>query len=290
MLMLQTDSIRDRVNAIEEISALPTTVARILAIVQDDSATALDLATELGREPALSMKVLRVVNSPYYGFARQIVSIQDAVVLLGFAEVERLALGISIINLFGRDREGVKSLQMLWRHSLACSLVGSLLESERGLGAALRGAHVAGLLHDMGKAVIVQYFPEVVVPVMHLVEEAHLPLHEAESDVLSGANHADIGAWIAERWDLPEPLVKSIALHHTPDQAAPEDLLVHATHIMDEICNEMGIGSGQNYCAPAPNPRSCEIIGFGPHLETMIHDHLTQNRRFVSTVAGGLAY
>lgn len=103
MAQLVALGVRERVWALKEVSTLPSTLVRILSIVQDDSATALDLADVVGSDQALTMRILGTVNSSYYGFHRQIRTVPDAVVILGFDEVERLALAISVIHMFGRD-------------------------------------------------------------------------------------------------------------------------------------------------------------------------------------------
>ena len=283
--------VREKVWALDEIATLPSTLVRILSVVQDESTTALDLAAEITSDPALTLKVLGTVNSSYYGFHRQINSIPDAVVILGFDEVERLALAISVINLFGRDQESARALHMLWRHSLACSVVAGCLETHyRSRFPSISGAHIAGLLHDIGKAVIAQYFPEAVVPITHLVQEDGLSVLEAEREVLEGSSHCDIGAWLAERWDLPPTLVESISMHHTPEAVPAGNLLTHATHLADVLCNRAGIR--------AMNVNTeCEVsTGLSLHLSveqnviSRIEQRLDKQRGIIGAMAAGGAY
>jgi putative nucleotidyltransferase with HDIG domain len=284
-------NLRERINSIPEIATLPDVMARILVLIEDNSSTAVELAREVARDPALTLKILRSVNSAYYGFQRQILTVHDAVVLLGFSEIERLALAIMVVNAFGKDRTGVKALHTLWRHSLACSLVAGMLEWQHfGAAAQVRGAHVAGLLHDIGKAVIVQYFPEYIEPIMHVAETETIPISHAELEVLGGVNHCDIGSWLAERWRIPEALVESIALHHSPDTAPPHHLMVHVTHLADGICNSLGIVSNPRNLTSDISPRSCEVLGFDNSTLACISDHLEKNRRFIDAIAVGAMF
>ncbi len=280
--------VRERVFALDELATLPSTLVRILSVVQDESTTALDLAAEITADPALTMKILGTVNSSYYGFHRQIGSIPDAVVILGFDEVERLALAISVINLFGRDRESSRALHMLWRHSLACSVVAGCLESHyRASRPDISGAHIAGLLHDIGKAVVVQYFPEAVAPIARLVLEDNVSVIDAEREIMDGHTHCDIGAWLAERWELPEDLVISIAHHHTPEAAPPKHVLTHATHLADAICNRVGIRAMNAEVSSEISPVVAQHLDVDPNFIAGIESRLDKQRGLIGAMAAG---
>jgi putative nucleotidyltransferase with HDIG domain len=283
--------VRERVYALDELATLPSTLVRILSVVQDESTTALDLAAEVTADPALTLKILGTVNSSYYGFHRQIGSIPDAVVILGFDEVERLALAISVINLFGRDQESARALHMLWRHSLACSVVAGCLEARYRVELpAIRGAHIAGLLHDIGKAVIAQYFPEAVMPIVRLVQEEGVMVSEAEREVLDGYTHSDIGAWVAERWALPEDLVESIANHHTPEAVGPDRVLTHAAHLADCICNRVGIRAMNADAACCVTPVFSAGLDVDARVISGIESRLDKQRGLIGAMAAGGAY
>lgn len=280
--------VRERVNALDEISTLPSTLVRILSVVQDESTTALDLAAEITTDPALTMKILGTVNSSYYGFHRQIASIPDAVVILGFDEVERLALAISVINLFGRDRESSRALHMLWRHSLAVSVVAGCLETHyRSHIPAIAGAHIAGLLHDVGKAVITQYFPEAVTPISRLVQEDNVSVCDAEREILDGYCHSDIGSWLAERWELPEELVESIANHHTPESVAPERILTYTTHLADCVCNRVGIRAINAETDHEVSPVVAKHLPVDASVISGIESRLDKQRGLIGAMAAG---
>lgn len=288
MAQLTVVGVRERVWSIDEVSTLPHTLVRILSVVQDESATALDLAEEIASDKALTLKILGTVNSSYYGFHRQIGTIADAVVILGFEEIERLAVAISVINMFGRDPESARALHMLWRHSLACSVVASSFESRlRSTIPSISGAHVAGLLHDIGKAVIAQYFPEAVHAIARLVHEEELSRLEAEREVLDGCTHCDIGAWIAERWSLPPAIVESVGMHHTPELVAKSHVLTHAAHAADIVCNRVGIRSMNGDAPTEFNPVSAEVLKLDAAWITTMEDRLDRQRGLIGAMAAG---
>lgn len=284
-------NVKERLESIEDVGTLPQVMARILAIVEDDSSTALDLASEISRDQALTTRILRAVNSAYYGFQRQILTVPEAVVILGFNEVERLALAIAVINTLGMGRENVTALRMMWRHSMACSVAGTVFEQKFAPEMpAIRGLHVAGLIHDIGKAVIAQHFPEVSPTVQHLIEDRELSPLEAEREVLDGHSHAELGAWMAERWGLPKPLVQAIALHHDPGKAGPDAVLVHATHTINEICHGLGIGSTATNRPAMVEETSAAMFGYSEALTQQVEESLNRSHRLLGAVGSGAMF
>lgn len=284
---IQSARVADRVRGIGEVATLPSVFARVLALVQNESSTALDLAAEISADPALTLRVLRTVNSSYYGFSRQIQTIPDAVVLLGFGEIERLALAISVINLFGRDPENTRALHKLWQHSIAASVVGSVFEARWQGTRAFTGAHVACLLHDVGKAVVAQFLPEALAPILQLMSDEGMASCDAERSVLEGTCHCEIGAWIAEQWGLPAALVESIALHHTPENVLEDHPLVHVAHLADALCNSLGFFSVSAKQVLLPHPRSSETLRLDSAVMTSVRDHLYRQQGLLGAVAGG---
>jgi putative nucleotidyltransferase with HDIG domain len=280
---------RDRVDAIEEIATLPEVLARIIDVVQNERTTAFDLADEIAKDQALAMRVLRVVNSSFYGFPRSIRSIPEAVVILGFNEIERLALTISVINMFGKSAAQVRALHNLWRHSLACSLAAGTLEQHfRRKYPEIAGAHLAGLLHDIGKAVIGQYFLEEMARVLDLVESSGCSVYEAEYEVFGGITHCEVGGWVAERWNLPSELINSIRGHHRPLEVPGDPILPHATHLADTLVNIMGIGAlNDQPQAVQPHPETLARLPLDESVMMRIQERLEKQRGLLGAVAMG---
>ncbi len=286
---LAITEVRDRVRNIRSVSTLPNVLARILAIVHNESSTAIDLAAEISADQALTLRVLRVVNSGYYGFQRRIATIPEAVVILGFTEVERLALAISVINWFGHDARTVRSMRMLWQHSLACAVGASVIEQKRPeFHDELLGAHAGGLLHDLGKAVIMQHLPDASDAIHRLVCDEEMSCLDAEREVLDGATHCVVGAWLAEEWNLPPALVSAIDLHHRPEDAVHHQSIVYAAHIADAIANRAGL------CAPGEAvhreilPVASEGLRADDALYASITAEIEQHRGVMSAVVSGM--
>ena len=230
------------------------------------------------------------VNSSYYGFHHRF-AVPDAVVILGFDEVERLALAISVINMFGRDPVSARALKMLWRHSLACSVVAGCIESRlRAKKPQIAGAHVAGLLHDIGKAVIAQQFPDAMSSVLRLIEEDGYSHTDAEREILDGYTHCDIGAWLAKRWALPPAIVESIELHHSPSAIPDPRLMTHAAHVADALCNRVGIRSTNANAPCYVEAASAEAVGLTPEFVAHVENRLERQRGLIGAMAAGGAY
>ncbi|MDX9973256.1 MAG: HDOD domain-containing protein [FCB group bacterium] len=280
-------NVQDRIRSIPELATLPETVSQVLFLLQDESYTALDLAAVIESNSTLASQILRLINSPAYGLERGVCSIPDAAILLGFDEVERMALGVSIVTVFGANRTGVKTLGPLWRHSLATAIAAQVIERHNHRQAsALQGAHVAALLHDIGKVAIIQYLPEARDRIMRLlVGGATVP--EAERDALDGVTHCDVGAWLAEGWGLPATVVDGILRHHDPQKAAEDEPMVHATHVANCLAKSQG------HCAPvcdpeeAVHPFSASIVGLNSELANRVVFTLGRCRCLMGAFARG---
>ncbi len=281
-------SLRQRVDTLTEMGTLPEVMMRIMELARDPKSSALDLAAAINQEPALSLKVLRTVNSAYYGLQRRIMTVPDAVVVLGFDEVERLALTITIIDSVKLDENGFKALRALWRHSLACSIACTVCELRFvSRMTELRGVHVAGLLHDIGKVILGSHFPDLYTRIVHAVKDTGQDSLEAERTMLGGITHCDIGSWLAERWNLPEALVAAIRDHHAPAVEEQTHPLVHATHVADCITNSLGYSAQPAGAHTQVSPVSAKIIPPDDHLTGAIREQLLRRQPLLSAVSSG---
>jgi len=287
---VRVTNVYERMHAIKEVGTLPSVLAHILSLVQDETSTAVELAAEISADQALTLRVLRAVNSGYYGFRRRIAAIPEAVVILGFAEVERLALAISVINLFGHDAKSNRCLRLLWQHSLSCSVAASVLEtSSQAPRAELSNAHVAGLLHDIGKVVIAQYFPEALPAIARVRQEEGVDNLDAEREVLDGATHPAIGSWLAEMWELPPSLTHAIALHHAPEQATDHKALAYAAHAANAVTNWLTIRAAKPDTPCHVYAPAAELLGLDDSMVDRIRTQLDNSRGMMGAIAAGAA-
>ncbi|MEA4855555.1 MAG: HDOD domain-containing protein [Solidesulfovibrio sp.] len=215
-----------------ELATLPEVHVRLLEALQAEHSSAQDLAAIIGRDPSLSAKLLRLVNSPHYGSRAPIDSIARAVAMVGRKELTTLVLGLAALTAFDDIEPGLWDMRAFWRHAAACAVYASLLAAACP-GTAPDRAFVGGLLHDIGQLVILRKLPAAAARALLLSRVEGLPDAEAETAVL-GFDHALVGRTLLTSWHFPETLTRIAADHHHPpgDVASRETALVHVADIL----------------------------------------------------------
>ncbi|RMF86266.1 MAG: HDOD domain-containing protein, partial [Nitrospirae bacterium] len=199
--------------SVRELPTLPAIATRVAAVARDPDSTARDMAAVIGQDQALTANLLRVVNSAYFGFLRRIASVFEAINLLGYQEVVKMAFTVAVIRELDYDSANGFDRRAFWTHAV-CTAAASEWLAKRLACAPPEEAYTGGLLHDMGKLILDQFFPEDFGAILARLHEAPGSC-EAEREVL-GATHAEIGAWVARTWLLPESAIAAILHHHDP--------------------------------------------------------------------------
>lgn len=224
---------------------LPATTLRIIKLINDPRSTAEDVGRVLETDQALTARVLRVANSAYYGMPRQVASAKDAVVMLGHNTLRSLIFTASVAGVLGRRVTGYALGEgELWRHSVNVAGAARLVARVKHPALA-EEAYVGGLLLDIGKIVLDQYLQEEFALANSTAVEEGISFVEAERQVF-GADHAEIGGLLAEKWNLPPALVEAIRYHHDPVAAKSAPELASIVHVADLIATELGIGIGSD--------------------------------------------
>lgn len=228
---------------VTEISSLPEITTRIVQVVEDPKSTAHDMHEIVKNDPALATKILKVVNSAFYGLPSQIASLDRAIVMLGMSAVKNIALAASLSRFF-KPEIGSEKLQArdLWQHSVAVGVTAKALSGPAGLGGQADEAFVAGLVHDMGLLVELQLFPEELKQVVDQCIDTKQNFCAIETQIL-GADHQAFGNALAVKWKFPPGLRNAIAYHHSPAQLRPEyRKFASLVFVADTICahNQFG--------------------------------------------------
>lgn len=247
--------VRQHLERTNNLPTLPVVIARVIGMVDSPQTSSRQLGDEIARDQVLTAKVLKLVNSGFYGFSRPISTITHAVTMLGFDAVKGLVLSCSALE----DMEA--ALPGLWEHSLACARTCGFIAEQLGMDE-VEELSVTGLLHDLGKVVLFQGFEEEFHQVRALVEARDLLFCEAEEEVL-GAHHGLVGGWLLERWTLPGKLVAPVSDHHDfrPQRSHAEWTAV--VHLADVLCRAEALGSGGDRKIPQLQPSAVKLLDLG---------------------------
>ncbi len=232
---------------ISHIATLPEVTLRIIELVEDPSSTAQDLHEVISNDPVLCSRILKVVNSSFYGLPGQIASINRAIVMLGLNAVKNIAIAASLAKLFrGGELTPFFSAKELWDHSNAVAIASKMLSDRLGMGLGDE-AYLAGLIHDIGIMVEMQYDRSNLIDALDRcnADATGMPsvsLLETEEEVF-GATHQDFGKGLCEKWKFPTPFMAAAGYHHNPTEAPTEaKKIVYVVHAADKIASMLDDG------------------------------------------------
>ena len=243
----------DLKRTVDRLEALPTLCAvavQLLQLTNDESSRASSIARVIESDQTLTARLLRLVNSSSYNFDSEITTVARAVVALGFNTIRCMALGMAVTDMFPTTNGGgAFDLRKFWTHSLACAVGAEMLAERSGAGLDKDEAFVAGLLHDIGKLVLKTSLKGEYDGVVQRARDEDRSLLEVEQEVL-GANHSEVGKWLAERWKLPDMFAQVIWLHHQAPGAIDGDhfnrAIISTVHLSDALARTEMIGSSGN--------------------------------------------
>jgi putative nucleotidyltransferase with HDIG domain len=247
---------------------MPSTAFELNEVVADPFASVHRIAEVVNKSPSLAALLLRIVNSSFYGFPSKIDSISRAVTLIGTREITGLALGISIVNVFKDIPKDIIDMSSFLKHSLACGILSRILAANKNLPQTEQ-LFVCGLLHDIGRLVIYQYFPDQAKTLMHMAVTSDKPLYHLEKSCLGG-KHTLIGKYLLKTWKLPLELEDNVFYHHNPS-AAHHPVKATIVHLADIMVNALGLGSSGERFVPPLDYKAWDNLGISPlSFETTI--------------------
>ncbi len=255
------ESVQRKIDNLLDLPGLPATVFEAIQILRDPDASIEQLSQSIELDQSMTSKILRLVNSSFYGVSGKIGNVPQALVLLGFNTVRNTILSMSGFEVFLRGEKakaGGFDLNGFWKHAVGTGIIAKVLAQSLRLPEP-EDFFIAGLLHDIGKVVILRLFQSEFMEILRLVEQEGLYILEAEKEIL-GFDHGYAGSCLAKKWNMPKKLKEAIALHHIPGSAEDDMKMPAVVHLADSLCRGLGVGHGGDILVPEIVPEALEIL------------------------------
>ncbi|RLB09432.1 MAG: hypothetical protein DRG27_04465, partial [Deltaproteobacteria bacterium] len=247
---------------IEKLPSLPKVIHEVWEIIDKKDADLSKVSEIIGKDITLSAKVLKLVNSPFYGFPNRISSIKHAVVLLGLNAIKGLLISTLV---FGEINEEIRDM---WNHACDCATIAAVIAKVLDIKEADE-LTAAGLLHDMGKVILKNYFPEIDEKIKAIKKRENITDFEAEKKVM-GISHDIINGWIVEKWHFPPLLTQAIVFHHNISGAYEKYRIFPAVISLADFLSHLYRFAPDRLILPDIDERLCDIL----NLKTEIIDKI----------------
>ena len=259
MAEISMDLTRRLSDAVEKMPAFPKSVQRVLEITRDINCKPKDLVLVIEKDPVMTIKLLRILNSAYYSFPNPITSVNQSVVYLGINTIKNMALSFATAGVLPAQNDAGFDIQSYLMHSLTTASLARLLCHKFADGALDPiDCHLAGLLHDFGKVVFAQFLPEEFKAALALSDQQAMPLHDAERQVI-GADHSVVGAMLVEKWQFPRLLSETIRYHHSELSAL--NSVQSYLFVADQISKKLALGNSGNSAVEELPPELARRLG-----------------------------
>lgn len=280
------------VDRLDSLPSIPLVADRVGQLVNDPRSDARQIAAIMRDDPALTAKVLKLVNSPYFAIPGGVTDVVHAISFLGFNTVHQLVLTVSVFKVLSKDADA--AAKNLFRHALGVAGAAEALAEIVGHPAPAE-CFTAGMLHDLGKLAILQLEPRLYAQVVAHAGERGISLHEAEPE-MGVPHHEVLGLRLAKRWRFPLVLQAAIGHHHAHDLSARQSVPRHLhatidlTTLADAICHRKGLSTGDGSVPDLP-AAVLERLNLLPSIEQQAHDQLRwkmeKSELLMEILAGG---
>ncbi len=264
---------QELIKKIEDIPTLPTIYQKLLAVLEDPHSTSADIAKVISLDQATALKVLRIANSPIFRLTGRIDSIRQAVMQLGLIEIRNIVLALSVINVLKMDTlfPYLKTSDF-WKHSIAVGAASKII-ADAVSPSESDNAFLGGILHDVGKLVLMIYFTEEYQKVFENYNPGEKTVSQVEKEIL-GFDHAYIGGVLAEYWSQSKNIVNIISYHNVGMIDGVLDKSVAIVHLGDIYARSLSLGYPGDDLIPEPNHKIWEIINVPENFFTKNADNL----------------
>jgi putative nucleotidyltransferase with HDIG domain len=250
-------AIKERLFNIKDLPTIPAFHRQILKLIEDVNYSVDDVSRLIERDQVLTTKVLKLVNSPFYGLYSEVAAVRRAVVLLGANLIRGIILSTALFDI------AEKKLPGLWDHSYCCSMISGFLAKKFNL-ITIEEVMTGALLHDIGKVLIRKQLPEKALAIDAAVSSKSITATDAESAVL-GLTHDNAGLWLAATWNFPGIIRDIIFYHHKPGMCALHFKETIIVHLADIVVKGMGIVYSGDPFVPPLDEESWDKLALSEH-------------------------
>ena len=259
-------TIEEIIEQVDELVTLPGVFIRVNEMIESQQSTAQEIASVLSQDPGLTVRLLRVANSPFYGLSKEVDTVARAITIIGTQHLRDLVLATCAVESFDGIPNELVTMDDFWSHSLFCGLIAKQLGEQAGIKES-DSLFISGLLHDIGQLIMFRQFPEestqVLLQELDQVDEPEI----ADSEkTIFGFDHAHLGGAVVAHWHLPAMFVETISLHHEPEQASEFPKHTAIVHIANTLAvlAELNTLNIEETDAPPIHAGTWETIGLSP--------------------------
>ncbi|TAN40943.1 MAG: HDOD domain-containing protein [Nitrospirae bacterium] len=263
---MDLQNLRFQIERIDTLPTIPKVLQKLLKVIENPKASMSEIGDFVASDPVLTSRVLKVVNSPVYGFPGRISSVSQALILLGLNVVRGMLLGVSVFEVMEKAMTG------LWEHSMGCAVTARIIARRKEIKEP-EEVSIAALLHDIGKVAMSLKFHDEYQKILFAAERNSLFIGESEKNFFT-VSHAEAGAWIAQRWNFPKGLIEAIEYHHKPHLSRNVPLLTAIVHFSDIMIRAKGFGFAGDTFVPAVHPSVWTLLNFSDSEIREIFDEI----------------
>ena len=259
------DKVIAKLETIRNLPTIPTVIQKVRVAIANPNADAMKVSMIIENDPAMMTRILKIVNSAFYGGVEPITSVQHAVARIGFAAISNIAMSTFVFSSFESSDKNLFDRQAFWRHCIATGIAAEAVYASCRDKVNQRFRkdilHLVGLLHDIGKIVFEQHFHSQFAVAIESAKANRQPLMSAEQESLE-TDHCEVGAWLAAKWHIDEQVLQVIRWHHDPEKADPNHYdLVALCHVANYICNMCSLGESGDSTAPTASSATWNHLG-----------------------------
>lgn len=246
-----------------KLSTLPDIYRQLIDAIAKPSSSTYDIENVISKDTNLSARLLKIVNSAFYGYPSKIDTLSRAVNVIGTRQLSTLAMGINIITIFNKIPSGIINMTMFWKHSILCGICARILAGYKNIQNTER-MFTAGLLHDIGRLVCYNYLPKESLSAVIAAKDNGQLLYLAERDVFT-FDHAVVGGKLLNKWQMPLSLEEMVCYHHKP-QKSKNQVESSILHLADIMANAMAIGTSGERLIPPLHREAWMRLGMTPNI------------------------